>query len=151
MQSGYGQAMGANSSAASIYGNIGSLQNQANAQETNNMLAMANIGKMAFSDKNKKTNRKKFSGELALSMIKKMPVESWKYKKGVADEGEHIGPMAQDVQKAGGDDMAPGGEMIDLVSLNGLSLAAVQYLDGRVKRLEKQAPRLADTNIRQVA
>lgn len=151
MQSGYGQTIGANNSAANIYGNIGSLQNQTNAQDTNNMLAMAKIGSMAVSDKNKKTKRKKVSGKLALSMINKMPVESWKYKKGVADEGEHIGPMAQDVQKAAGDEAAPGGKMIDLVTLNGLNLAAVQHLDQRVKRLEKRAPGLADTRQQRAA
>lgn len=148
MQSGYGQAMGANSSAASIYGNIGSLQNQANANETAYMKAMMDVGTSAYgayqSDKNVKTDRKKFSGKLALSMIKRMPVESWKYKPGVADGGHHIGPMAQDVQKAAGDNVAPGGKMIDAISLHGLSLAAVQELDKRLITLERKPLALAE-------
>jgi hypothetical protein len=92
-----------------------------------------------MSDKNKKKDRKPVSGKVALSMVKKMPVESWRYKKGQADGGAHIGPMAQSVQKAAGDGVAPGGKMIDPISMNGLTLASVQHIDKRLSKLEKKA------------
>ena len=91
-----------------------------------------------MSDKNKKKNRKKFSGKAALAAVKKMPVESWRYKEGEADGGAHIGPMAQSVQRAAGDSVAPGGKVIDPISMNGLTLASVQQLDKRLEKVEKK-------------
>ncbi len=97
---------------------------------------------IALSDENEKTGRKPVKPKVALSMARKMPVERWKYKPGsVANDGgkEHIGPMAQAAHKAGGDKLAPGGKVIDLISMNGLTLAAVKALDKKVTKLEKRS------------
>jgi hypothetical protein len=64
-----------------------------------------------------------------------MPVKKWRYKptSEAADGGqEHVGPMAQDVHAQLGHDGAPGGTNIDLVSMNGTTLAAVRALDKKV-------------------
>ena len=37
-----------------------------------------------------------------------------------------------------GEKAAPGGKVIDLVSMNGITLAAVKDLDSRMKRLERK-------------
>ena len=76
-----------------------------------------------------------------LKEVDAVPVdEGWEYdpEKGGPDDGgvPHDGPMAADVQRVMGDDVAPGGRMIDLVSMNGKTMGAVQELSKRVKRIE---------------
>ena len=50
-------------------------------------------------------------------------------------EGEQTGPMAQDVAATMGEEAAPGGKKINLVAMNGKTMAAVQALDKKVDRL----------------
>jgi len=129
-------AAGVNSSAGNL------LLGQYNASKTQgtSLGDIAELGKAgaaiyALSDKNKKTNRKKLKTDIALAAARKMPVESWKYKRGVADSGKHIGPMAQSVKAALGDKAAPNGKKVDLISMVGVTLAAVQELDKKVQRM----------------
>lgn len=68
----------------------------------------------------------------SLGAIRKMPVEKWKYKDGVADSGEHIGPYAEDFAKATG---KGDGKTIDPISMMGVTLGAVQELDKKVSKL----------------
>ncbi len=95
----------------------------------------AKVGSM-LSDKNAKTDKVKLKDDDALQAIRKIPVSSWKYKPGRGDGGSHVGPMAQDVQQAAGNAVAPGGKAIDLISANGMNLAAIRALDQKVQRLE---------------
>lgn len=100
-----------------------------------------------FSDKNKKKNIRPIDDEVALDGVvsgddavqglKKIPISKWSYKEGVADGGEHIGPMAQDVNKQFGDAAAPDGTSIDPVTMNGITMAATKALAKKVERLEK--------------
>ena len=46
--------------------------------------------------------------------------------------------MAQDVQKNMGDKVAPGGKVIDMVSMNGITMGAVQELAKRLKKIESK-------------
>lgn len=80
------------------------------------------------SDMHAKENVKGFSGKSALDAIKKTKVFSWFYKKGKGDRRQHAGPMAQHVQQNSGNDAAPGGTKIDLTSMNGQNMAAIQEL-----------------------
>lgn len=71
--------------------------------------------------------------------MRKIPIESWKYKQGsAADDGgqTHTGPMAQNVRKGLGDVAAPGGKKIDLISMNGHTIGAIKELDKRLLTLE---------------
>lgn len=95
-------------------------------------------GLMALSDENLKHDITPASSEDALAAVEKTPVSKWTYDKGVADGGTHIGPMAQDVQKNMGDKVAPGGKQIDLVSMNGITMAAVKELSKKVDRIGKK-------------
>lgn len=138
---GYGTAIQANNSAGNLYGQAA----QAGQQDDSGLWgALGQVGGaalMAFSDKDMKEGKQPVKGEIALSAVRKMPVAKWKYKKGspAHDGGKpHVGPMAQDVNAAAGDGVAPGGKAIDLVSMNGITLAAVQALDKKVRRLEKR-------------
>jgi hypothetical protein len=97
-----------------------------------------------YSDKRKKRGTgKKLSGKKALDGIERTPVhEGWKYdaEKGGPDDGRaHDGPMAQDVAASMGEDVAPGGTMIDQPSMNAHLMAGMQELSRRQKRIERKA------------
>lgn len=107
------------------------------------------------SDENTKENRTPVKADLILEGLEEIPVEAWNYKQGEGDGGAHIGPMAQDVNAQFGPGAAPGGKMIDLVSMNGIALAGIQALAKKVKKLEKggldTARAKRDTEPRRVA
>jgi hypothetical protein len=89
-----------------------------------------------MSDKNAKKNIKPQSGKASLAAMRKMPVSKWDYKKGKGDGGSHVGPMAQDVRKGLGDATAPGGKVIDMISMAGHTLSAIKEIDKRLMTLE---------------
>lgn len=97
------------------------------------------IGSSIGSDKNIKTGRQRIDSKVSLAAVRKIPVDSWKYKNGSSeDDGgkTHIGPMAQDVRQSLGDVTAPNGKRIDLISMSGHQTGAIQELDKRVIKLE---------------
>lgn len=51
---------------------------------------------------------------------------------------KHTGPMAQEVRRTMGDEAAPGGKQIDMVSMNGKLMASMQELSKRVKKIERR-------------
>ena len=93
------------------------------------------IGSLStFSSKKLKTKQAPIDGEVISREIEKMPIDRWKYKQGVADEGSHIGPYAEDMAKLGAGD----GQTIDVISALGVNLAATQGVAKRLSRLEKK-------------
>lgn len=103
--------------------------------------ALGTYAAYTWSDKRMKKDRRPANDEQAMEAVRKTPVEKWKYRDDseAADDGrEHIGPMAQDVLKNMGDRTAPGGKAIDLVDMNGITLAAVKNLDLRLSKVEKK-------------
>lgn len=140
MQQGFQTAIQGNNSAGNLYGQAASIQQKAD----DNSGAWGALGQVAgaylASDKNIKTDIQSVDGEVSLRAVRRMPVKGWKYKKGsVADDGgkPHVGPMAQDVNAAAGERVAPGGKKIDLITMNGITLAAVQALDKKVAKLSQ--------------
>ena len=126
------------SGAASIYGQSTNQRIQAG---DNSALwgALGSIGGgLLASDMNVKTDRQPVKPELSLAAIRKLPdSESWKYKDDsqYADGGmTHVGPMAQDVKRVMGEQTAPGGKAIDIVSMNGHTLNAIKALDKKVDK-----------------
>jgi hypothetical protein len=93
---------------------------------------------LAASSKKLKTDKTPVSAEVITKGLQRIPVEAWKYKDGEGDGGEHIGPYAEDVQREFGDVAAPGGEKIDLVSMNGLALAGIKSLADRMDKMENR-------------
>lgn len=73
-----------------------------------------------------------------LSAVRKMPVETWKYKEGIADGGasRHVGPYAEDFHKATG---IGDGKTIPMQDMLGLTLGAIQDLDRKVSKMEARA------------
>ena len=136
MQSGFAGAQSGLSSAGNIYGNSSAIQQRANDQSSL-WGAIGQIGgAYAASDKNTKKRINPKSPEESLTAIEELKVSDWTYKKGKGDEGRHTGPMAQDVQASLGDDAAPNGKMIDLISMNGHLVNATKALAKRVRDLE---------------
>jgi hypothetical protein len=139
--------MQGNSSAGALYGQAGSLDLAKRGQDikfATDMSESVASGIGAASDENIKENTgKTMSPAKALGAIIKTPVdEGWKYspEKGGPDDGgvPHDGPMAQDVQKNMGDSVAPGGKVIDMVSMNGILMAGIQGLHKEVQDLAKK-------------
>lgn len=108
------------------------------------------VGALAvFSSKKLKTDKR--PADQALNGVRNLNIGKWKYKKGVADGGEHVGPYAEDVHKEFGNKVAPGGKMIDMISMQGVMLKAIQELDGKVASLAGKRGRTIDGKARRVA
>ncbi len=144
---GFNTAIQGNNSAGSIYGQVAQLENQDSGiwgalGGVAGQFAGSAAGSTAIasflSDKKAKKNIKPVSDAAALNAVKATPVSSWRYKDGQGDGGAHVGPMAQNVRKSMGETAAPGGKQIDLISMNGISMAAIAALDKKVGRLSQQ-------------
>lgn len=138
MGQGYLGAVNANTASGNLYGTAAKIGLDAGSQ--NDALYGA-LGKaagayFAASDRKAKKGIKTSKPALSLAAIKRTPVHKWSYKPGEGDGGQHTGPMAQDVQKNFGNNTAPGGKVVDLISLNGHSMNAIKALDTRVAALE---------------
>ena len=86
-----------------------------------------------LSSKDSKKNKRKPVS--ALGALKDMPVEEWEYKQGHGDGQRHIGPYAEDFQKATG---LGTGKSISVIDAIGVTMGAVQELADKV---DKQASR----------
>jgi hypothetical protein len=110
---GYGAAAQANSS---LWGGLGSLAGLA----------------ISMSSKDYKTDKAPVRDPL--SQLMDMPVEEWSYKDGIADSGasRHVGPYAEDFNKATG---KGDGKTIPLQDMIGVTAGAVQQLADKVDKL----------------
>ena len=69
----------------------------------------------------------------AWDAMRKTKLFDWKYKKSSGNDTDpKVGPMAQEVQQNFGEEAAPTGKKIDLVSLNGAAMASVKHLGDRL-------------------
>lgn len=96
--------------------------------------AIGGIAGLIFSDENAKEDKKQIPDGEALQAVKAMPVEEWRYKEGVADGGEHVGPYAQDFQRETG---LGDGTAIAAQDAIGITMKAVQDLDAKVEQIGK--------------
>lgn len=154
MNAGFGAAGGMagqmGSNATGMFGAQGSYKNtqdQISNQPDPMMQLMGGAAmKYAMSDVNQKESICATEPGSALEAVKALPVSEWQYKEdSPAHDGgkRHTGPMAQDVQRVVGEKAAPGGKMIDLISLNGLNMAATKDLNQKVDQLTQQVKRLS--------
>lgn len=122
---------------------------QQKAQQSDNQL-MSSLGSaagmmMMFSDRKMKTKVRGLRRGEARDIVDATPVKEWQYKDDspAADGGaRHVGPMAQDLQRTAGDDVAPDGKMIDVISANGINMAAIQDVSSDLKQLEHKVDRV---------
>lgn len=82
-----------------------------------------------LSSKDAKTDKEEAVG--ILDALKEVPVEKWRYKDGMGDGGEHIGPYAEDFQKATG---MGDGKSIGIIDAIGVTMGAVKELDAKIDR-----------------
>lgn len=155
MQNGFNGASNTMSSAGQLFGQQAQIQNQANANSNSWMNAAGTGAGMALSDENTKKDihpvnddesLESASDDEALEQVASTPVATWSYKDGsaAADGGQkHTGPMAQDVRKTMGDQAAPGGKQIDLITLNGKNMAAIGALKRKVDSLDSKFTSIA--------
>ncbi|EDM71046.1 Hep_Hag [Roseobacter sp. AzwK-3b] len=92
-------------------------------------------GYLAFgSSKNIKENKSKPMS--VLNAVRDMPVEEWEYKEGHGDGQRHIGPYAEDFQKATG---LGDGKKISVIDALGVTMGAVQELADKVDKVSAGA------------
>lgn len=94
--------------------------------------AMSTLGSI-FSSKDYKHRIGSVSGKHARQSLENAPVERWKYKKGIADEAEHIGPYVEDMKDSG----ATKGKSLDVISTLGLHHAAISDMSKDVKAIKR--------------
>lgn len=104
-----------------------------NAQSAGLMGGLGSMAGMAIALSSKDYKEDKAPARSVLEAVKAMPVETWKYKDGIADGGHHIGPYAEDFHAATG---LGDGRSIPLQDQMGLTLGAVQELAEKVEKLE---------------
>jgi len=95
---------------------------------------------MGVSDRNAKRDFAPVNPEQILESVAALPISTWSYKAEVP-AARHIGPMAQDFKATfhvGASD-----KLIYPLDENGVALAAIQALDAKVRRLERENARLA--------
>jgi hypothetical protein len=136
LQAGYGTAMNGYAGQAAGMTSLYNAQLSAyNAQQQAGAGLFSGLGSIAgaaiiASSKDYKEDKNPARG--VLDAVREMPVEEWTYKEGIADGGRHIGPYAEDFQKATG---KGDGKSIPVVDALGVALGAVQELDRKVDKL----------------
>jgi hypothetical protein len=89
-----------------------------------------------ISDRNMKTGFRSLDGEDILRKLRSVPVSTWRYKDPEAGRYTHIGPMAQDFNRA----FASGefANMINMSDLDGVNLAGVRALEARTTKMKAE-------------
>lgn len=118
--------------AAGIGQFAGTLGGAAIGGATSSGFASSALGLMFLSSKKSKTNRKEVDEGKSLEAVNKMPIETYDYKPGQGDGGSHVGPMAEDFQKATGQGDGAGIKVQDAI---GIAMGAVKDLSAKVDRL----------------
>lgn len=145
---GYGTAMQGYSNQANILNT--QYQNQLNAWQANQASKNDLLGSIAgaagmymASSKKLKKDKAPIDAEKVADDLKTMPVEKWKYKDGVADGGNHVGPYAEDFAKRFGGD----GKTIDMITAHGVNMAATQGVMKKLDRLESKIKRIESKGV----
>jgi hypothetical protein len=109
-----------------------------------------------ISDRGRKHDFLSVDGEDLLARIRGIPVTTWRYRDEADRTVRHIGPMAQDWQRAFG--FSADGTTINMSDFDGVNLAAIQALDARaagqearIRALEAENARLRQQNERILA
>lgn len=101
------------------------------------LLGASSWGASLLSSKDAKTNKRREIG--ILDAVKDMPVERWNYKEGMADGGEHVGPYAEDFQKATG---LGDGKTISIIDAIGVNMGATKELAAQVDALAEKVGKM---------
>jgi trimeric autotransporter adhesin len=112
-----------------------------NATETTGM-SMNSGGSSwnVISDRNRKEGFLGLDGEDLLARVRQVPVSTWRYRDEADRTVRHIGPMAQDWQRAFG--FSSDSTTINQGDFDGVNLAAIQALDAQVRALQDENAQL---------
>ena len=97
-----------------------------------------------ISDRNRKEGFAAVDGEDLLLRLRGVPVTSWRYRDEVDRTVRHVGPMAQDWQRAFG--LSADATTINMSDFDGVNLAAVQALERRTTAQAEQVRALQAEN-----
>jgi len=149
---GFGQAMQGNAQAGQMFNQIAQTKAQYAGSEMQALGQLAGAGASLYmmSDENVKSDvTDDVSDDEALDAAVKVgnAVKRWKYDpaKGGPDDGgqEHVGAMAQDINKHMGEGAAPGGKTVDPISLHGYAMKGIAALNAKVDKAAKAVSQLA--------
>ena len=99
---------------------------------------------LVISDRNRKQDFLSVDGEDLLARLRTIPVTTWRYRDEADRTVRHIGPMAQDWQRAFG--FSADATTINMSDLDGVNLAAVQALERRTASLQAENAELRAQN-----
>lgn len=127
---------------AANFAQTGAGVGKAQDDQQNKILSGIGSGLAVLSDEKFKTGIKD-GGDKVDKFLDSIKAYAYKYKEGVdAPEGEHVSPMAQDLEKSSmGKDMVentPEGKVVDYGRGFGAMLAAQAHLNERLNKLEKK-------------
>jgi hypothetical protein len=88
-----------------------------------------------ISDKNAKENFRSVKNEDVLKKIRSIPISTFNYRDD-PNKARHIGPMAQDFQKAF--PLTTDDKTINMSDLDGVNLAGVKALEARTRKLQEE-------------
>lgn len=143
VQQGYGSAINANLGAAQQYGQINAANAEAASGFSKALGSAIGAGIGAWkSDENAKEDIKAVDGEKARKGLRAAEPKAWRYKLGEGPDGEHVGAMAQDLNKNLGPEVSDG-KTVNGISLVGTLHAGMVAVDKRVDKLAKKIDSLA--------
>jgi hypothetical protein len=123
--------------------NGGNIQSVFSVEQTGTIKTFGEIFAQAYkliSDRNAKTNFRNVNAQAVLEKIATLPITRWNYKNDSGNE-QHIGPMAQDFHTTFG--LSGKDEThINVVDIQGVTLAAIKGLYEKNKMLEQQVKTL---------
>ena len=99
---------------------------------------------VVISDRNRKENFATVDGEGVLVALRSVPVTSWQYRDEVDRTVRHVGPMAQDWQRAFG--LSADETTINMSDFDGVNLAAIQALEARTAAQQGEIQSLRGEN-----
>lgn len=141
MQTGFGQGLQGMGQAGSLYGQAAGIDSASRGQDLN-FLSNAFGSFMKASSKKVKKDIKPASPDAALAEINQLDAKHYNYdpaKGGPPGMGPQTGPMAEQTQQVMGDQVAPGGNVIDMRQMGGKLLLGMQALTQRIDQLERKA------------
>ncbi len=132
----YSGATGSTNSAAGIFGTVAKIQQQSQSQGLAGLAGLGPLGTTLLlgSSKDFKDPVGKVSGKAARKSLEDAPVERWRYKPGMFDGAEHIGPYVEDMEGSG----ATKGKALDVISTLGLHHAAIADVSKELKKLNRR-------------
>jgi hypothetical protein len=89
-----------------------------------------------ISTKKAKKNRTPVDPDAIMAGLESAMPEGYDYKEGMGSPGRKVGAMAEDLNAEFGDDVAPGGKMVNVQNMIGLQHAALVSVSRRLAKLE---------------